>query len=357
MRWRTAIGVRGRSSHAKFMSTELQRFQEHLRGTRAPRTVGSYWRIVQAFSKFVGHAESQPLPCDVERFLARPLDCGRARCATTRNQELAALKSLGNFARRRGYWILDPTQDIVFAKEARRDPAFLCAEELRQLFEAAGNEADTGIRARDLAIVAVLSQAGLRVHELVGLNVDQVNLATRTLLAVSGKGDTRSDIPLNHETAMLLRAWFEARQTMADEMESALFVSKRATRMSIRCVERLIERLRIRMGTKKRFSPHSLRHSTGTLALLFGVDLATVGELLRHASLDVTRRYLHLIDQRRRSAVTQLAKVIPLSVLPSAPPGYRLTDRPMGAVSDDPGASETPAKMTIDDQVELDDAA
>jgi site-specific recombinase XerC len=340
------------------MSTNLQRFLEHLRGTRAPRTVGSYWRIVHAFAAFIGNIESQPSQYDVERFLARPLKCGRARSAATRNQELAAIMAFATFLRKTGDWGSDPTKDIDFAKEPNRDPVFLMAGELRRLFEIAGNEADTTIRARDLAIIAVLSQAGLRVHELVSINVEQVDLDTNTLLAVSGKGGTCAELPLSIETALLLRAWLAERSSMAMESESALFVSRRGWRMSIRCVERTIERLRRKMGSQKQFSPHSLRHTMATLELYFGSDLATVGELLRHASLDTTRRYVHLLDERRRDAVTRLAKTIPLSVLPAIP-----MTRLVGAgirqvnLNAQPELVENPTKKVIDDHQNLDDAA
>ncbi len=353
-----ALAVDAMRSHALRMSTNLQRFLEHLRGTRAPRTVGSYWRTVQAFARFIGNVESPPTQHDVERFLARPLRCGRARSAATRNQELAAMMALSTFSQKAGDWSSNPTCAIAFAKEPIRDPVFLSAGELRQLFELTGNEADAVIRARDLAIIALLSQAGLRVHELVALNVDQVVLETGTLLAVSGKGGACTEMPMSIETALLLRAWLAERSSMAMRSESALFVSRRGRRMSIRCVERVIERLRLRMGSQKRFSPHSLRHTMATLGLYFGSDLATVGELLRHSSLDTTRRYVHLLDERRREAVARLAKTIPLSVLPAIPMASHDRMEPLRPeLDDEPRPMEDRIEKVVDDQRTLDDIA
>ncbi len=220
--------------------------------------------------------------------------------------------------KKQGTWQNDPTNDIPFAKEARKDPTFLMRGELGRLFEAAANESDSIRRARNLAIIALLSQLGLRVHELAGLNTAQVDLPSRTLLGVHGKGDTQIDLPLSDEVTSILAEWTLEREAWAASEEQALFITKKAgTRMSIRAIQRLVTRLWAKCGSAKRISPHSLRHTTATLSITLGTDISAVGDLLRHSSLDITRRYIGLVGARRRAAVEKLAVTIPRDVIPT----------------------------------------
>jgi site-specific recombinase XerD len=107
---------------------------------------------------------------------------------------------------------------------------------------------------------------------------------------------------------------------LAGPGEPALFTSRRRTRLSIRSVERLFEKLRAATGSKKHVTPHTARHTAATLALLGVSDVSDVGGLLRHADLNTTRRYLHLIDTRRRQVVRILSAAIPaeLTTAPAA---------------------------------------
>lgn len=233
------------------------------------------------------------------------------------------MRALAGVAVRESSWVSDPTVGIPFAREPRRDPAVLTAGELRRVFEAAGTLPEAK-RHETLAILALLSQGGLRVHELVALDVRQVDLVSATLVGVAGKGDTIADVPMNRETVALVSAWLDVRARVARDHEPALFVSSRGSRLSSRSVQRLVARLRNATGTAKRVTPHTFRHTAATLALTLGCDLATVGDVLRHADLNTTRRYIHLVDERRRDAVRRLGGVIPRAVLPSEMPGESL---------------------------------
>lgn len=259
-----------------------------------------------------------PTRGDAEAFLGRPRRDGGRRSPGGRNQELQALRAFSKFALREGRLPADPTDGVPFLREAPRDPAVLGLDELRRLFTAAAETTEVSRRARDLAILSLLSQLGLRVHELVALDLDQVDIASATLLGVKGKGGTVHELPLNAPTLTLLVAWIAERSSRAAEGEPALFVSSRGSRLGVRSVQRRLVRLRSEIGTSKRLTPHSLRHTCATLALTLGADLSTVSELLRHSDLNTTRRYLHLVDERRREAVRRLATSIPTTVLPAA---------------------------------------
>ena len=211
------------STHLLNLSVEPALPGRHLRTSERP----------EHFLLFLVNAKSALRKIDLEQFLVRRTASGQPRAASTRNHELASIRALGKFLKKRGVWKNDPTVDIPFAKESRKDPTFLMRGELGQLFEAAANEEDTTRRARNLAIVALLSQLGLRVHELVALNVAQVDIPSRTLLGVSGKGDTRVDLPMSEEVASIVYNWISARAAWAALDEPALFITNESGRPNV----------------------------------------------------------------------------------------------------------------------------
>jgi integrase/recombinase XerC len=295
------------------MRDSIEDFRTHLASRNAPRTAKTYAAIAASFLASLGRrtAEEPATRRDVEAFLARPLKAGGRRSPAGRNQELQALRAFAKLALREQRWPVDPTAEVPFLRDAPRDPAVLSLDELRRLFTVAAETAAPRRRTRDMAVLALLSQVGLRVHELVRLDLDQIDLASATLVAIKGKGGTVHDLPLNVPTVALLSNWIGERATRASEGELALFISSRGTRLGIRSVQRLLVQLRAALGTPKKITPHALRHSCATLALTLGTDLSTVAELLRHSDLNTTRRYLHLVDERRREAVRRLAVAVP----------------------------------------------
>ena len=305
----------------------LLAFEAHLSHKHAPRTVVTYVRISKMFLEHV--KTTTPSPERVDVFLSRPRASGRPPSIATRNQELGALKALAAFFVARGVWTHDPTADLSMRKVSEHEPTVLTIAELRRLFEVAGQEGEPVARARGIAALALLSQAGLRVHELVALDCGQLALEARLLLGVRGKGDTRFDCPLNLPTVELLHRWLRVRPGLASPGETALFVSSRGTRASVRLIQRYIADLGKKLGSKKPLHPHALRHTCGTALLTLGVDLDTCSKVLRHANITTTQRYLHLASERREVAVGKLAVTVPLEALPEAlPVGYRPEDPP-----------------------------
>lgn len=294
--------------------------QQLIEMRRSTRTVRTYAGVAESALRFfaVCGLGGTPARGDVQAFLARPTRDGRHRSAPTHNQELAALRSLAAFCVERGHWLTNPTNGLPFVREPARDPAVLSVDELRKLFALAAQRPSAFERARAIAILAVLSQGGLRVHELAALDVSQLDALTGTLVAVRGKGGTVHDVPLNTPTSALLMQWLVARAEVASRDELALFVSVRGTRISVRTVQKLMAALARELGTAKHVTPHTLRHTTATLAISFGADLSTVADLLRHTDLNTTRRYLHLVDERRREAVRRLGAAIPAELISKA---------------------------------------
>lgn len=306
-----------------------------MRGGRAPRTATSYVRIAAAFLATI---ESEPTLRDIEVFLERKSRNRERRSPATRNQELAALRALSVFAQREGTWAKDPTFGIEFASVPLHEAVFFTAQELRRLFVAADQQRSQRERSRDVALLALLSQAGLRVHEVVGLDLEQVDIAQETLVGIHGKGGTIADIPVSPEVTVMLTRWVRQRATIAHGTERALFVSRLGRRISVRSVERLIAKLRDRAGIAKRGSCHSLRHSMATISLELGTDIGTISEILRHSSVQITQRYIHCLSARRRDAVRRLASTIPRSVVAGS----------------EPSASGSPIDRTNDPQNDID---
>lgn len=338
------------------MSDLLSALQSHLAGDqRAPRTIHTYTRIADAFLREL--ADSSPTTVAIESFLARPRRDGARRAVTARNLELAALRSLARVAIREKLWEVNPTEAVRFVRKVPRDPPFLGAEELRRLFRAAAERPPAGEGPQMLAILGLLSQTGLRIHELVGLDLPQIDLVTGTLLSVHGKGGTVHDLPLNVPAVTLLTAWLRVRAARAPTGERALFLSARRTRLAARTIETWFVKLRTTMGTAKKLTPHTLRHSAATLALTTGTDLATVAELLRHTDLNTTRGYLHLVDTRRREAVHRLAVTVPQDVLdavsrePTAFAPVQMSATEPAPVMPEPPT--TPRTEDLDDQYRL----
>lgn len=297
------------------MRSLIRDFEAKLHSNRSPRTAATYRRIAGRFLTYLGRR--LPDRREVEGFLATVGPHGAPPAAGTRNQALAAVRSLGRHGVAVGIVPSDPTEGIPFLREPPRDPAVLSIPEVHRMFRALEAVSPPPLRVRDRAILALLFTLGLRVHELVGLDVNQVDAESATVISVRGKGGTVHDLPLEPGTLALVQTWLGQRGAFAKRREPALFVSRRGTRLSIRSVERLFQLLRVATGTKKRVTPHTARHSAATLALMRGADVSAVGELLRHADLNTTRRYLHLVDTRRRQVVGLLAATIPADLVPA----------------------------------------
>ena len=331
------------------MRAALPAFVQHLASkNRSSRTIRSYEGIVAALSDHLAPTTPSrpPTQSEMERFLARARQDGSPRAPSTRNQELAALRAFCAVAKRELGWEGDPCDGIPFVREPPRMPVVLTATEVQSAFTMAASRGSHTERTANLAILALLSQTGLRVHELVALDFAQVDLTTGTLMQVRGKGGTVRELPLNDRALALLRAWMSVRESAAKPGVSALFVSTRGTRMSVRAVERRVQQLRVALGLSKRATPHSFRHSFATLELMAGTDLATVAELLGHSDLNNTRRYLHFVDTRRREAVRRLAYTVPETVLPveadADVPVRSIAERGLPPVPE--GASTSPPK-------------
>lgn len=233
-------------------------------------------------------------------------------------RRLAALRAFSSYALDRGWWASDPVQGTHGPRVRRSLPRVLRAAQAVDVVEAApppraagaspgrgGAAADARVL-RDRAALEVLYGAGVRVGELCGLDVGDVDL-DGGWVRVRGKGDRERLAPLGEPAAAALDAWLrQGRPLLAREAAgAAVFCNARGGRLSQRSVRTLVGRRAAAVGIAGRTTPHTLRHSFATHLLDGGADLRAVQELLGHARLSTTQIYTHLTAERLRTAYTR----------------------------------------------------
>jgi integrase/recombinase XerC len=188
----------------------------------------------------------------------------------------------------------DPTAGLRNPKQPKRLPRLLRVDDVIRLLDAIPLDSPLGVR--DRAMLETLYGGGLRVSELVGLNLDDID-RDQELLKVRGKGRRERLCPVGPMAVEWLQNWLPLRQP-AKAGERAVFLNHRGTRLTTRSVGRLLETHLVRAGLVDSASPHTLRHSFATHLLDRGADLRSVQELLGHRNLTTTQVYTHVTHQR-----------------------------------------------------------
>jgi integrase/recombinase XerC len=181
-------------------------------------------------------------------------------------------------------------------------PVHLSEQEMTRLITAPPS--DTPLARRDRAILELFYASGLRLSELAGLGIDDVNLSAQMVRAL-GKGGKQRLVPFNTSTATAIRTYLPDREQLLREHPAGggrhdrrhsdpLFVNYRGTRLTVRSIDRLVRRYAAASGVRPGVSPHALRHSFATHLLQRGADLRAIQELLGHARLSTTQRYTHV---------------------------------------------------------------
>jgi integrase/recombinase XerC len=215
---------------------------------------------------------------------------------TTIARRLAAVRSWCRFLCRQGLLATNPADGLRGPRQDRKLPHFLGTDALAQLLAAPAADQPLGLR--DRAILETLYSAGLRVGELVRLDVGDVDLDDGTAI-VRGKGKRERLALLGEPCADAIRAWLAARGTAGRAArDDAVFLNNRGGRLTTRSVGRLLVTYLAQVGLDPRTSPHSLRHSFATHLLDNGADIRSVQELLGHKSLGTTQIYTHVTTQR-----------------------------------------------------------
>ena len=298
------------------MTTVLAEFLEHLRlNENASRhTVRAYESDLAQFVDFLaaraGRRPADLSPGDfdhlsIREFLGDLHKRGNTRGSAAR--KLAAIRTFGRYLRREGIVDGDPAALVGTPKREHRLPAHLGEGEMSKLMEMP--DVSTPLGRRDRAILELFYASGLRLSELVGLNLEDLNLSGR-MVRVLGKGGKERIVPFNKSAESAIRAWlsdlgqwgqtlvalYRTRrdQTPPRKRGQALFVNYQGGRLSTRSVDRLVRKYVASCSTRFGISPHALRHSFATHLLERGADLRAIQELLGHARLSTTQRYTHV---------------------------------------------------------------
>jgi integrase/recombinase XerC len=205
-------------------------------------------------------------------------------------RRLSAARGFFNYLMREGVLKSNPAIDVRAPKAAKRLPGTLDADQLNQLLDIPAEDA---LAVRDRAIMELFYSSGLRLSELVGLDIANLDLPDRTV-RVLGKGSKTRIVPVGRKADIALRAWLKERVTLAAVEEPALFVGQNGTRLKHRAIQLRISYWAKRKGLPSRVYPHLFRHSFATHLLESSKDLRGVQELLGHADISTTQIYTHL---------------------------------------------------------------
>ncbi len=271
-------------------------------------TIKSYADDLSAFVEFMTEYHggvSSPTDVSVgqlREYLAFLHDCGYAR--TTIARRLACLRSFFRFACREKICDTNPAQALRTPRLGRKLPHFLTTDQIGRLLDAPPATKPMGLR--DRAIMETMYSGGLRVAELVGLNVTDWDQDSG-ILRVLGKGRKERICPVGSYAAKALHRWMEVREPApnAGDDEFAMFLNRFGKRLTTRSIGRMLEKHLAVAGLDQKTSPHTLRHSFATHLLDGGADLRTVQEMLGHKSLTTTQIYTHVSTKRLRETYEQ----------------------------------------------------
>ena len=216
---------------------------------------------------------------------------------TTIARRLSAIRSFFYFLEKNGFGRGNPAADISTPRQGKYIPEHPPVDDMFKLLM--GPDRKTPFGLRDLAIIEVLYSCGIRVAELAGLNISDINFDQR-LVRVVGKGDKERIVPVGRKALKAVKDYMEAvitlrRKSKHSDGESVpLFINYRGGRLSTRSIRSIIKKYVKKCGLMADITPHSLRHTFATHLLDGGADLRSVQELLGHVSLSTTQRYTHV---------------------------------------------------------------
>ena len=215
----------------------------------------------------------------------------RKLARTSIARHLSALRTFFKYLMREGLAEVNPARGVATPKREKHLPSVMQTSEIALLLEQPDLSTNLGIR--DRAWLELLYASGLRISELVGIDIDDIELRAR-LVKVRGKGSKERIVPFGSKAEEAVRAYLAVRE--GDAEENALFLNYRGARITTRSVRRLFEGYLRDASLRAGISPHTMRHSFATHLLNAGADLRGIQELLGHASLSTTQKYTHLND-------------------------------------------------------------
>jgi len=282
------------------MDSWVKKFIKYLEAERnaSIHTVINYQVDLSDLKEFLGDAAlTKVTSLDIRRFLAYLTEkkCSRS----TLGRKLACLRSFYKYLVRENALTTNPATSISTPKHEKRLPSFLEVEEMAKILEAPkGAKWD---KKRDKSLLELLYSSGLRVSELVGINLEDLGI-DEGLIKIRGKRKKERIVPVGKTALQAVRDYIEVRPEKGKDLESPLFINKNYTRLTDRSVRRIIMKYVKALGVQKDIYPHMFRHSFATHLLDRGADLRSVQELLGHENLSTTQIYTHVSLRKVREA-------------------------------------------------------
>jgi len=288
------------------VTSEISDFLDYLTFEKnvSGNTIAAYRHDLESFVTFlVDDYLSQPRKSievdSLDRVAIRAYLAHLARRKMSRTsiaRHLSALRSFFRFLQREGRVKQNSARSVATPKREKTLPRVLQITDVTLLLEQPNTENPLG--RRDLAWLELLYASGIRISELVGIDMDDIEVSKR-LLKVRGKGAKERIVPFGQKARSAVLAWLDDRAgILGTHEEEALFLNHRGGRISARSVRRLFDRYIRNAAVTSGASPHTLRHSFATHLLNAGADLRAIQELLGHVSLSTTQKYTHLTDAK-----------------------------------------------------------
>lgn len=291
------------------MTDLIERFIQYLQFERnaSPHTLRNYRSDLVQFRDFLArHDPKAPVSIravdtvEIRGFLVFLFEHEAQKTSAAR--KLAALRSFFKFLHREGVLAENPAAAISTPKRPNTVPRIMSEEEINGFLDVVARESETGGAAftRDRAILELLYASGLRVSELVGLDLSAINFGEGVLLA-RGKGRKERMVPFGSKAKQALSNYLPVREKILRDAKTstpALFLSLRGTRLTSRSAHRIVKNYARFYGPNVRVSPHGFRHAFASHLLAEGADLRAIQEMLGHANLSTTQRYTQVSIQR-----------------------------------------------------------
>lgn len=275
---------------ARFL--DCQRHERQL----SSNTIKAYGRDLDRLERYRRDNEHPDWPsiqaADIREIAARAFRRGQSPASIQRL--LSSIRNFFRFLIKEGIVENNPALGVNAPKKARSLPRALDIEQVNHLLDTTGGD-DLAIR--DHAMFELFYSSGLRLSELVGLSLGDLDLASGTG-RVLGKGNKQREVPVGSKAVAAVKKWMKLRQDWLRELkrpdENAIFISKRGERLSVRTVQLRLDQMAIKAGLPQHVHPHMLRHSFASHMLESSGDLRAVQELLGHADISTTQIYTHL---------------------------------------------------------------
>ncbi len=277
-------------------------FLDYLRHQRrvSPHTLSSYQRDLGKLQEYCNTAQLSEWDDlrdhHIRAFIARLRRNNLSPRSIQRT--LSAVRSFYNYLQRQGLAKINPANGVSAPKQPRPLPALLDVDQTAQLLNI---KSDKPLDLRDRAMMELIYSSGLRLSELVNLDLNNIDLSDQTVRVI-GKGNKERMLPVGRYAITALQAWLAVRSGMAAVGENAIFINNRGRRISQRMVQLRMKEWAIKQGVNSQLHPHMLRHSFASHLLESSGDLRAVQELLGHADISTTQIYTH-VDFQHLAAV------------------------------------------------------